>query len=131
MINLFKITRNKKFPFIHISLDNFFAIFCISLTLGIFGWFFETTIETFFNQVLSDRGFLFGPFIPIYFLFSFISLLLFNIPKKTFKNFLKFFLICGILVTLLEFIVGNLIEILTGATLWDYEHFPMSYKYIS
>lgn len=131
MINLFNIKRNFKFPFIHISKDNFFAIFCISLLLGIFGWFFETTVEIFFNQVLSDRGFLYGPFIPIYFVFSFLSLLFINIPKKTFKNFIKFFFIYAILVTALEYVVGNLIELITGAVLWNYDHFPISYEYIS
>ena len=131
MINLFNIKRNLKFPFIHISFYNFLAIFLISLFLGVFGWFFETTVEVFFNQALTDRGFLLGPFIPIYFVFSFIALLFFNIPKKTFKNFVKSFFLYGILVTVLEFIVGNLIEDITGAILWNYDHFPMSYEYVS
>lgn len=131
MINLFNIKRNKKFPFIHISLDSFYAIFLLSLFLGVFGWVFETTIEIFFSQVVSDRGFLCGPFIPIYFVFSFLALLFFNIPKKTFKNFIKFFFIYGVLVTILEFVVGNLLEDITGAILWDYNHFPMSKDYVS
>lgn len=131
MINLFNIKRNMKFPFIHISKDNLFAIFCISLCLGVFGFVFETTVEIFFNQVLSDRGFLSGPFIPIYFVFSFLSLLIFDIPKKNFKCFIKFFFIYGILVTLLEYIVGNLFEAITGAILWDYDHFPLSKDYVS
>ena len=131
MINLFNIKRNNKFPFIHVSQNSFYAIFLISLFLGVFGWIFETTIEMFFSQIISDRGFLCGPFIPIYFVFSFFALLTFNIPTKTFKNFIKFFFIYGILVTILEFVVGNLVEYITGAVLWDYDHFPLSKDYIS
>ena len=131
MINLFNIKKDNKFPFIHISLNSLYAIFLISLFLGVFGWVFETTIEIFFSQIVSDRGFLCGPFIPIYFVFSFLALLIFKIPKKTFKNFVKFFFIYGILVTILEFVVGNLVEYITGAILWDYNHFPLSKDYIS
>ena len=70
MINLFNIKKDNKFPFIHISLNSLYAIFLLSLFLGVFGWVFETTIEIFFSQIVSDRGFLCGPFIPIYFVFQ-------------------------------------------------------------
>ena len=131
MINLFNIRYSKKFPFIHISKSNLFAIFFISLILGIIGFILETMIEYISSEVLTDRGFLNGPFIPVYFVYGFISLLFIKVPEKNLFNFFKLTFVFGVLVTIIEFITGNLLELISKASLWSYSHLPLSGKYIS
>ena len=131
MINLFNIKYSKKFPFIHISKSNLFAIFFISLILGILGFILETAVEYIFSDLLTDRGFLNGPFIPVYFVYGFISLLFIKIPEKNIINFFKLSFIFAILVTVIELITGNILELFTKSTLWNYSHLPLSGKYIS
>ena len=131
MINLFNIRYSKKFPFIHISKSNLFAIFFISLILGIMGFILETMVEYIFSEVLTDRGFLNGPFIPVYFVYGFISLLLIKVPEKNINNFFKLSFIFAVLVTIIEFITGNVLELITKSKLWSYSHLPLSGTYIS
>lgn len=131
MINLFNIKYSKKFPFINLSSLDLFSIFFISLITGILGFILETFLAYVETSMLTDRGFLCGPFIPIYFIFAFLSMLFFKIPTKSIKNFIKFFFVFAILITLLEFITGNILELFTHSMLWDYSAIPLSYKYIS
>lgn len=131
MINLFNITHNKRFPFIHINKSNLFAIFFISLFLGLAGFLLETIIEYASSTKIYDRGLLNGPFIPIYFVYGFICLLFVPIPTKSFANFIKYSFLFGIIVTLVEFVTGNVFELLTNAKLWSYSHIPLSGTYIS
>lgn len=68
--NIFDLKYKKRFPFIIISKKNLFAIFFISMLVGIFGFISETIIELIETGYICDRGFLIGPFIQyIFFLF--------------------------------------------------------------
>lgn len=131
-INLFDVSYCKKFPFIQISKDHLFAIFFQALVVGIAAFFFETFLDFAITGSIYDRGFLIGPFLPIYFFMIFLGLLFLKIPLPTGKNLFCYFFIIGGGISAFEWIVGNLFEAITGAILWSYDGFlPFSYRYVS
>ncbi len=132
MENLFEIQYQKKFPFVKVSKQNLFSIFFIALLTGIGAFIYETLLDYVMVGMLYDRGFLIGPFLPIYFFVILFGLLYIKTPKRNVKNFFLSALVIGGGITLLEFIVGNIFELLFKVQLWTYDGFmPLSYKYIS
>lgn len=132
MNNIFEIEYIKKFPFVKVNKRNLLQIIIISLCAGVVGFILETLLVYVFDGVLIDRGFLCGPFIPIYALVIFFSLLYIEVNKPSFSYFIKLFFIFALGITFIEFLIGNLFELLIGVELWNYnEEFPLSYKYIS
>ena len=132
MKNLFNIQYTKKFPFIKVSKKDFFAIFMIASAMGFLAFIYETLLDLLITNNLYDRGFLIGPFIPLYFFITFFVLLIFKTPKPNFWGFIKCFLFASIGISAIEFVVGNLCELVFDAVLWSYEGFmPLSYKYVS
>ncbi len=130
--NCFEIEYSKKFPFVVISKKNLFDIFFIAMLVGIVAFFYETLLDYIMMDYLFDRGFLTGPFIPIYFFCVFIGLCYIKTPKLSFKNILLSIIAIGCGISLIEFVVGNVFELLIGQELWTYDGFmPLSYKYVS
>ncbi len=102
------------------------------LLYAIFGFIFETILKyTVYPNI--NNGSLFGPWIPIY---GFGVCIIIFISKKikltkTFKLLLVFFISMFIL-TILEFIGGNLLELITNKVYWDYSHLKYHFgKYIA
>lgn len=94
------------------------------LIYSFIGYIFESLLKTLFHNNMNN-GFLYGPWIPIYgfgvCIIIFIMKLIFNRFKtKRFIKILLLFLISSITLTLLEFIGGSLIYILTKKTFWNY-----------
>lgn len=88
------------------------------------GWVLEVVFATFTNKKLANRGFLNGPFCPVYglgmcFLLVFFGGLLQNL----------FFLFVGSMVvtSLLELLTGRLLEKLYGRKWWDYSDYKYNY----
>lgn len=132
MNNIFEIKYIKKFPFVKINRRSLFQIIIISLCAGVIGFILETLLIYIFSGVLVDRGFLCGPFIPIYSLVIFFSILYIKVNKPSIIYFIKLFFIFGFGISAIEFIVGNLCELLLNVELWNYDNvFPLSYKYVS
>ena len=130
--NCFNLSYSKKFPFVKISKDNLFSIFFLAVSLGVLAWFYETLVDYIGMGWLFDRGFLIGPFIPVYFFVTFIGLCFIKTPKASVKNFFLSILIVGAGISAVEFIVGYACEFLIGEVLWTYDGFmPLSYKYVS
>lgn len=103
----------------------------VFLIYSMLGYVLETTMKTFFIKGMNN-GFLYGPWIPVYgfgcCLIIAIMRLVFNRIKvnKGLKIFLVFLLSMFVL-TILEFIGGNLIELLTGEVFWNYS--DMKYNF--
>lgn len=115
------------------------------LIYGIFGWIFESTTVSLSEKKVTNRGFLFGPFIPIYaFGITGFALLLNpinnlapynmnfaflpvgkNIVPIHYNYFIMFFAGC-IIASMLEYIVSFLMEKLFNQRWWDYT--PYSYN---
>ena len=108
----------------------------VFLVYSILGYILETTLKTFFIPSMNN-GFLYGPWIPVYgfgcCLIIAIMRLVFNRIKvsRWLKIVLVFLISMGVL-TILEFIGGNLIELLTGKFFWDYSDMKYNFgPYIS
>lgn len=94
------------------------------LIYSILGFVFETLMKLFFFPNMNN-GFLYGPYIPIYgfgvCLIIAIMRFVFNrIKVKRFIKIILVFLISAFILTVLEFVGGYLIELITGKIFWDY-----------
>ena len=130
--NCFNIEYTRKFLFVKVSKNDLFAIFFVAVCVGFFAFIYETLVDYVAVGYLFDRGFLIGPFIPIYFFCVLFGLMFIKTPKASIKNFFIYMLIIGAGISLVEFIVGNVCELLFHQVLWTYDGFmPLSYKYVS
>ncbi len=131
--NCFDIQYKKRFPFVTIDKKNLFDIFFIALLVGVVAFFYETLLDYVWpNGKLYDRGFLIGPFLPIYFFCVFFGLCYIKTPKLSLKSILICFFTIGIGISLVEYVVGNVFEKLVGQKLWSYDGMmPLSFGYVS
>ncbi len=89
------------------------------------GWAWETALFTVQERRFVNRGFLNGPFCPIY---GFGALLLLMFLDQRVNNVIALFFIAVILTTSLEYLTAVLLENLFHAKWWDYSMFPLNYK---
>lgn len=89
----------------------FFYIYCF------IGWIWESCYETARYHKWVNRGFMHGPFLPIYG-FGAISMLLVSIPVR--DNLILVFLFGMIAATVLEYFTGTVMERLFHVRYWDY-----------
>lgn len=108
----------------------------VFLIYSILGYLLETTLKTFFIPNMNN-GFLYGPWIPVYgfgcCLIIVVMRFVFNrIKVSRWLKIVLVFLISACVLTLLEFIGGNLIELLTGKIFWSYSDMKFNFgHYIS
>ena len=96
-----------------------FFIFCN------YGWIQESIIESLYHKRVINRGFLKGPYIPIYGCGGLLILLV-CLPFKE-NGFAVYFV--GLLsCTVLEYFVGWLMETLFHNQFWDYSMLRLTYK---
>ncbi len=122
-------TRSEKIT--HIS--RLFLIFAI---ISFAGWVWEVIHVSYLAGMLVNRGFLFGPFCPIYGFTVILTYLLMGTPKEP-QGILSFakgrwyrhllFIVAAIAIpTLIELIVGAGFDLLFGVRLWDYSHYRIT-----
>jgi len=97
----------------------FFYTYCF------LGWVWETTYVSICSRKFSNRGFLTGPFLPIYGSGAIIVLLA-TIPVK--DNLWHVFWFGMIAATLLEYITGALMEKIFKVRYWDYTNEKFNLK---
>ncbi len=96
-----------------------FFVFCI------LGWIQESTIESLYHRRLINRGFMHGPYIPIYGLGGTMMLLI-CMPFEGNPFFV--FMVGCLSCTALEYIVGALLEKIFNRQFWDYSMLKITYK---
>lgn len=89
----------------------FFYIYCFA------GWIFESTYVSICHRKLVNRGFLNGPMIPLYG-FGAITVLFAALPFREFPVLV--YLVGMIAATLLEYVVGVVMEAIFKVRYWDY-----------
>lgn len=89
----------------------FFMIYCM------IGWIWETCYVSIKIRQLTNRGFLNGPFLPIYG-FGAIAILFAVLPVR--HNLALVFLLGTMAATLLEYVTGYAMEQIFHARYWDY-----------
>lgn len=96
---------------------NVFTYFMLFFIYAIWGWIIETTLVSIEKRKFVNRGFLIGPYCPIYgFGGLAITILLKNYTKDPIVLFLMAVIICGTL----EYFTSYIMEKIFKARWWDY-----------
>ena len=95
-------------------------IFLIFMTCSFLGWIYEVSVGIFETHVgYVNRGFLFGPYLPIY---GFGGLILIILLKGV------VFFSTMLITTVLELFGSYFMEFLTGDWLWDYSNYFCNFE---
>lgn len=97
----------------------FFYFYCF------FGWVFESTYVSLKSRKFVNRGFMRGPFLPIYGSGA-IMMLVVSMPFQ--KNVVLTYLAGCVGATVLEFVTGTVMEALFKVRYWDYSNQKFNYK---
>lgn len=103
----------------------FFFLYCF------IGWIWESCYVSANTSLKNkkwkwvNRGFLNGPFLPIYGTAA-VTILVATMPFR--DNIIYIFLFGALSVTLLELVTGIVTEKLFHVKYWDYSNFPLNYK---
>lgn len=98
---------------------------------SIFGYIMETSLKMLFFHSMNN-GILLGPWIPIY---GFGAVVIVGVTdlifkKSNFKRLVKVILtslVSVIILTIMEWLAGNLIQIFTGEIFWDYSNLKFNF----
>ena len=109
----------------HYSLSQwlfFFYFYCF------FGWCFESTYVSICERRLVNRGFLRGPFLPLYGSGAIMML----VVSSPFQDSQPLVFLAGCVgSTVLEYVTGVVMEALFKVRYWDYSHKKFNFKVIS
>ena len=89
---------------------------------SVVGWAFETLYCSLVEQQLVERGFLFGPYCPIYGFAVVAAILLFG----RIKNNVVLAVASALTVTIVEFFTSLALEVLYHWRWWDYSNLPLN-----
>jgi uncharacterized membrane protein len=109
-----------------IIFERILQIYFYFIICSFVGWIIESTFWSFKIKKISNSGFLYGPFIPIY---GFGALFIFLLTDLT--NFLILplrFLLFTLIATLLEYFVSLLLEKIFSIKLWDYSNEKFNFQ---
>lgn len=101
----------------------FFYIFYLFFIYSFFGWIYESLYVSIRKKSLINRGFLYGPIIPIY---GTGALLFYLLLWQLRENVLLTFIGGAIIATVLEYITSLLMEALFHTKWWDYSNFRLN-----
>lgn len=114
------------------KLENLFLCFFL---YSVIGWLYEVFLEVVVYQMgFSNRGFLFGPYLPVYGCGALLFLLLLYRPSKRKIRLFKInvtpfliFLGCGLIATVVELLTSYGLDLL-GLKLWDYSRYAWNFQ---
>lgn len=101
----------------------FFEVTMQFFVYGLIGWLWETSLAAFKRHKFVDTGFLVGPITPIY---GFAVLAVLYLLRPWQDNILLLFISATIVVTILEYFTGLLLEKLFHTKWWNYENVPLN-----
>ena len=95
------------------------------LAYSMLGWLVESIYMTICNRKLTNRGFVRGPFCPIY---GVGALMVYFALNSYTENKLLLFVLGAILASFIEFITAIIMQKIFGEVWWDYHEKPFNYK---
>ncbi len=107
-------------------LSKYFVYFII---YSFIGWIYETCYCTIHEKSWQNRGFLYGPCIPLYGVGATLAQIIFlDLPIAQLQNasYLTIFLGCAIGSFFLEYITSYVLELRFHARWWDYSDLPLN-----
>ncbi len=98
------------------------------LVYSLIGWIYESIwcCMIYHHRGFINRGFLFGPWLPIYGIGFFIILGIFTLVKV--KKPWLVFIVGALVATTAELIASYIIDAALGYSLWDYNDYFMNFK---
>lgn len=91
--------------------------FLLFITYSILGWIIEVTLKYFELKKYINRGFLIGPYLPIY---GFGTLLITLFLQKYHNDTIALFIFSIMICSILEYMTSFIMEKLFNARWWDY-----------
>ena len=101
----------------------FYELFLYFFIYSVIGWCAEMLYCRLYDGKWSDRGFLYGPYCPIY---GFGGLIVLIFLEPVANNEILVFLLAMILTSILEYITSFLMEKIFDAKWWDYSDRPLN-----
>lgn len=102
---------------------SFMKLFLLFVIYSFFGWIFEVAYAYTHRGYFVNRGFLFGPFCPIY--GSGVILILWSVDS--FKdNIILLFIASTVLTSVIEYVTSYVLEKLFNSKWWDYTEDPFN-----
>lgn len=95
------------------------------LVYSILGWMVESIYMSFCNRRWTNRGFVKGPFCPIY---GFGALGVYFLLRPFDGHYIALYILGALIATFFEFLVAKVMQHLFGAVWWDYEDKPFNYQ---
>ena len=93
------------------------SYFCIFFVYSVIGWIIESTYVSILEKKIIDRGFLIGPYCPIYGCGT-LGMILYLEQYK--DNIITVFFLAVIICSILEYLTSYLMEKIFNARWWDY-----------
>lgn len=100
-------------------------IFMQFLVYAVFGWVWETIYVSILSRKLVDRGFLVGPWLPIY---GFGAMAILAVVQPVAQSALAVFLVGMGVATILEFFTGMTLQKIFKMEWWDYSEEKFNYR---
>ena len=100
-------------------MDNLLYWFTIFFVYSVFGWFVESVWVSVRYDKFINRGFLIGPYCPIY---GLGSLMIISYLEQYKSNLLTVFLLAIVICSVLEYLTSYIMEKLFKARWWDYSY---------
>lgn len=97
--------------------DKFIYWGLIFLLGAIIGWIYEEGFSILIERTLENRGFMYGPYLPVY---GFGAIFLVYFLKRYKKYPIIIFLLSILITGITEYITGYLMETIFNRTWWDY-----------
>lgn len=88
------------------------------------GWLVESIYMSFCNKKITNRGFMYGPFCPIY---GFGALMVYFLLRPISHNLILTYVVGSLVATVFEFLTARLMLHLFGQVWWDYTDKPFNY----
>lgn len=101
----------------------FNTLFMYFVIYSILGWICEMIYCSVLQWKITNRGFMYGPYCPIY---GFGAVIVVIFLSPIYNNPVLVFLLGMILTTLLEYVTSFFMEKIFNAKWWDYSHLPLN-----
>lgn len=95
------------------------------LVYSILGWFIESVYMSICNKKITNRGFVTGPFCPIY---GIGALTVYFLLRRFSGDYLILYVLGCVIPTALEYITAQIMLGVFGEVWWDYHDKPYNYK---
>ena len=105
------------------NIDKLSMLFIFFITYSVIGWIIEVTCKSIENKHLVNRGFLIGPWCPIYGCGCTLIVLLLS---KYSNDFPVLFVMSMIICSVLEYFTSFILEKLFKARWWDYSRWKFN-----